>query len=95
MPKQNFSGSAIICSHVANEKLPILFAERSEPDDAIDTGWQFVCDSGAKESLETALIWALDEVLAFEPSLRNFMHLPPGTELKRKDAKSNWTITSS
>ena len=92
--KLNCSGAAIVCSHVSSGKQPILLAERSEPDEAVDTGWQFVCNSGEEENIETAKLWALDEVLALEPSLRGFIDLPPGTELQRDSASSSWKIVN-
>jgi len=95
MSDKNYNGSAIVCSHVASGKYSILLAERSVPDEAVDTGWQFVCNSGTEENVETAKIWALDEVLALEPSLRDFIDLPPGTELQRKDISSSWEIIKS
>ena len=92
MSNKNYSGSAIVCSHVASGKYSILLAERSVPDEAVDTGWQFVCNSGVEENVDTAKVWALDEVLALEPSLRDFIDLPPGTELQRKHHNSPWKI---
>jgi hypothetical protein len=86
------SGAVIVCSHVALGK-PILFAARSQPDEAIDTGWQFVCNSGVEETIDTAKVWALNEVLSLEPSLQDFIDLPIGTELERTDAKSPWKIS--
>lgn len=91
--KKSYSGAVIVCSHVAAGK-PILFAERSESEEEVDTGWQFVCDSGIKETIATAQVWALDEVLELEPSLRQLIDLPPGTELKRTDANSPWKVTT-
>jgi hypothetical protein len=90
--EKNTSGAAIVCSHVASGKYPILIAERSEPDEPVDTGWQFVCNAGFEENVDSAQVWALDEVLESEPSLSQFMNLPPGTELHRLDLNSPWKV---
>src|SRR5687768_12008760 len=92
-PKINLAGAAIVCAHVALERLPILLAERSEPDEPLDTGWQFLCNSGADEPTAGAQIWALGEVLMVEPSLSEFVNLPPGTQLTRKSADSPWIVS--
>lgn len=86
----NYSGSAIVCSHVASGQYPILFAERSEPDEPTDTGWQFLCNSGMEENLSTARVWALDEVVMLEPTLRDCVRLPPGTQLCREHGSATW-----
>ncbi len=88
--KLNCSGAAIVCSHVSSGKYPILLAERSEPGETVDTGWQFVCNSGEEENIETAKVWALNEILALEPTLISLMDLPPGTVLQRDSANSPW-----
>ncbi len=90
---KDYSGSVIVCSHIA-AGYPILFAERSESDDPVDTGWQFVCDSGLDEDIETAQVWALNEVLAMEPSLIPFIEHPSGTQLRRQNRSSSWEVFS-
>ena len=92
---KNYSGAAIVCGHVAAKTHPILFAERSQPDEPVDTGWQFVCNSGLDEDPESAKVWALDEVIALEPSLAAILDHPPGTQLIRKDASSPWQISKA
>jgi hypothetical protein len=91
MSEKNASGAVIICSHCANGRYPILLAERSNAeDDPVDTGWQFVCNVESHEDVADAKVWALDEVLELEPSLREFMDLPTGTRLVRLDKNSPW-----
>ena len=89
--KQNESGAVIVCSHVA-AGYPILFGERSTSDEPVDTGWQFVCNSGLDEDIETAQVWALNEILAIEPSLTPFIDEPPGTQLRRANRSSTWEV---
>ena len=90
----NYSGSAIICIHAALSIHPIMLAERSEPDDPTDTGWQFLCAVESHDDVEDAKIWALDEILEFEPSLKPFMDKPPGTRLFREKPTAPWQIST-
>src|SRR5258705_4228287 len=93
--QSNLTRAVIICSHAASREFPILFAERSAPEEPTDTGWQFVCNSGADETEQTAKAWALGEVLAVEPTLARFVHLPPWTQLLRKDLRCPWEVVPS
>lgn len=73
-----------------------MLAERSEvDDDPIDTGWQFLCGAKSHDKVEDAEVWALDEVLELEPTLKNFMELPFGTRITRKDKSSTWKVSIS
>jgi hypothetical protein len=88
--EENYRGAVIVCSHVASREYPILLAERSESDDPEDTGWQFVCNAGFEETTETAEVWLLENVLKMEPSLRDYIILPPGTTVIRDNPSSPW-----
>jgi hypothetical protein len=55
-----------------------------------DSGWQFLCGSSHAQDPEAANVWLIYEVLELEPSLSEFIGLPPGTILTRKDAASGW-----
>jgi len=90
MKKEQYdnSGIAIVCSHVATQGCPILYAERTEAIDEADSGWQFLCYTGVDE--EDAKIWSVNEIIELEPSLKDFMNRPVGTTLFRKDGNSPW-----
>lgn len=88
--KTNDSGAAIICPHVAKLGYPILRADRDEPTMPVDTGWQFLCNSADVEEESEAEVWALSEVLEFEPSLGEFADYPPGTTIIRDSQNSPW-----
>jgi hypothetical protein len=88
--QQDSSGAAIVCKHVASRGFPILQAERSLPLDDVDSGWQFLCNSGLEEKIEEAKVWSINEVLENEPSLREWLALPPGTGVIRKDQHTPW-----
>jgi hypothetical protein len=90
--KKNSSGAAIVCCHVASGKFPITVAERSESDDPVDTGWQFVCSEMPHQDVQDAKVWALNEVLELDPSLEGLLDQPAGTRLVRKDKSAPWQI---
>jgi hypothetical protein len=89
------SGAAVVCSHVASMGLPIVRATRDEPLEAVDSGWQFLCDRSHADSDAEAQIWSVAEVLALEPSLTGFVDAPVGTRLWRQDKGSPWQLGST
>ncbi len=68
--------AAIVCVHVHVDRLPILRAVWDPPDDEIDSGWQFLCSGDVDHDplgVPGARIWAVQEVLEYEPSLRGWL----------------------
>jgi hypothetical protein len=88
--KNILQSAAIVCSEVANGA-PILHAERSEPEDQADSGWQFLCGASS-ENWQIAKVWAVHEVLEREPSLTHFIELPFGTVLSRSSQNTEWKV---
>jgi len=84
--------AAIVCRDVAVEHAPILYAERTEPEDAADSGWQFLCGA-EQEDWHSAQVWAVHEVLSREPSLGPFIELSYGTVVTRATEDSPWTVS--
>ena len=83
------NAGAIVCSHVVAGE-PILRAVRDEPMDAADSGWQFLCNSGADENIENAQLWSVTQVTERDSSLLTFINSPVGTTMSRADANSEW-----
>jgi hypothetical protein len=83
--------AAIVCLEVANGA-PILYAERSSPEDKADSGWQFLCGASS-EDWQSAKVWAVHEVLNRDPSLTALIDLPYGTILSRHSANEKWNVT--
>jgi hypothetical protein len=86
--------AAILCYDVAVNHAPILFAERTEPEDPADSGWQFVCGAH-EENWKLAQVWAIHDVLTFDPSLKDFIGMPYGTVLTRASANSQWNVINT
>jgi hypothetical protein len=86
--------AAIVCSEVANDHMPVLYAERSEPEDEADSGWQVLCGVSTHD-WRAAQVWAVHEVLKREPSLAQFINSPIGTVISRESAADEWKIQRS
>lgn len=84
-------GAVVVCEHVAELGYPILRAKRDEPDFDEDTGWQFLCNRHTPET--RPLFWALEEVVNYEPTLREFVDCRTGTELVRSEKDEGWIVT--
>jgi hypothetical protein len=82
---------AILSKSVAEGGKPILYAERSDPLDEFDSGWQFLSNDEENLTAEEARIWTIGEVLEHEPTLENFVHMREGTKLSRAAKSSQWT----
>jgi hypothetical protein len=84
---------AIVCTHVARDRRPILVAEREAlpPNHPRDSGWQFVCGQ-SKETEATGLVWTIAEAVEWEPTLAPLLSSEPGTQWVRVTESSPWRI---
>lgn len=81
--------AAILCSHVASGERPILIAERDEPEDPADSGWQFLCGEDHEDWRE-AKVWSVREILEIEQTLTPFINLEPTVRLVRLACDGDW-----
>lgn len=81
---------AIVSADVASKAKPILMAERSDPLDEADSGWQFWGGDSDPLEPEHAQIWAVGEVLEYEPTLAAYIGMPSGTRLERSSQTESW-----
>jgi hypothetical protein len=89
---ENTRTAAIVCREIAVDRAPILYAVKSVPVEPTDSGWQFLCGA-TEEDPHTAKIWALYEVLEYDPSLKPFIQAPPGTVLRRSSPRHQWEVS--
>jgi hypothetical protein len=82
---------AILSRSVAEGGKPILYAERSDPLDEFDSGWQFLSNEEESLTAEEVRIWTIGEVLEHEPTLGKFVHMREGTKFFRVTKSSQWT----
>jgi hypothetical protein len=90
MSNVDSSGAVIVCSHVAVQKLPILYARRDGPIHDVDSGWQVLCNSGELEDEAQAQVWSIDDVVEYEPTLKPWMSNPAPILIIRKSTKDPW-----
>ena len=84
------SGAAIVCPFVAQKRMPIVYAFRDEATEPADSGWQFL--SEMEVSVDELKVLSVNEVLAYEPSLKDYIDLPEGTELSRASGDCEWRV---
>ena len=87
--KVNLESAAIVCGHIADSEAPIICAQRDMPEEAADSGWQFLCGAESEDWAE-ARVWSVDEVLQIAPDLAEFIDCPPGTVLTRSGPAGAW-----
>ncbi len=85
------SGAAIVCPFVAQERMPIVYAFRSETTEPADSGWQFL--SEMEVSVDDLKVLSVSEIIEYEPSLKDYIDLPEGTELRRASGDDEWRVT--
>ena len=92
IPHHRDRRSAIVCSHVLEDGLPILRAKRDELDeeDPSDSGWQFLCHSGVLEGMRTIRVVSIEEILHLEPSLEPFLDREVGSVVIRSKLGERW-----
>jgi len=86
------SGAAIVCPFVVQKGMPILFAFRDESTEPADSGWQFL--SEMKVDVSDLKVLSVSEVLDLEPTLKNYIDLPEGTELRRTNGDTDWNVVA-
>ncbi|MGI8908475.1 MAG: immunity protein Imm33 domain-containing protein [Candidatus Sumerlaeaceae bacterium] len=86
------SRAAILCTHVARERLPILRAIRDEPETEEDSGWQFHCGLDCHDNPDDAEVWLVFEVLNYDPSLNKIITCQHGSVATRSSEAESWSI---
>ena len=94
MEQASLSQAVIVCEHIALDGSPILLAIRDAPTEAVDSGWQLLCNSGKNENIDRAQVWSIGTALEREGSLKGLLLLPVGARLVRHSASSEWRRVS-
>jgi hypothetical protein len=83
------SDGARVCRHVAEGAAPILHALRLDAGAAGEAEWRFWCGARAHDAAEDRL-FALEEVVARDPSAVEIVLHPRGTGLERDGPQARW-----
>ena len=80
---------AKVCRHVAEGMAPILHARRAGDGCGEDAEWRFWCGAGAHDAAEDR-VFALEEIVARDPSAVEIVLHPRGTGLGRSGPFGRW-----
>ena len=87
MTNENLNIHVFTTRFVIKEKSPILKVYHDDDGD-----WQFIGkETNLKE--EDAMVVSLGEILNFDPSLKQILSLPMGSNAYRPDQYSQWIFT--
>jgi len=86
----NDKSAVIVCSHIAKEHMPVCIAIKDMPISAEDSGWQFLCGQDIEE--DEPVIWALCEILDYDPSLAPIIHLNAPVILQKSPDLQHWIV---
>lgn len=78
-------GAVFACSHVLDEKQPILFVRRDADGD-----WQFLCSNKHHRQDDLRLVTIFD--ILVDPSAADAIALEPGQTAMRNSTSEEWTI---
>lgn len=78
--------ATIICRHIANDGLPILYVSHDEDDGM----WQFLCGKG--HETDEAMLVSLRYVFELDNSIGALKDMPCGCYATREHQKDDWII---
>lgn len=79
-------GSCIATDKITVEGELIDYMVREEPDDDIDSGWQFFSgteDQDYIDNYENSAIYDVNTIANYDKAIIPYLHLPIGTQLER------------
>src|SRR5215470_11170360 len=81
------NSASLICKHVLNGELPILFVSHDEDDG----GWQFLCNVNEHEVNDIAIV-ALHRATDLDPTVSEVSDLPLGFIATRAGRDQSWYV---
>lgn len=84
------SGVCMASAMISEDKKPVGFMYREMPEEDLDTGWRFLAGNEDDEFLDNESnygVFDVEYIVELDPLIRNYIHLPVGTELERSDNK--------
>ena len=81
----NTNLAAIVCRHIAKDKVGVRHAARSEPIRMEDSGWQFLCGESHVDCAG-ASVWSIGEVIACCPEVAQFIDEHVGCSFEKCDS---------
>lgn len=88
-------GYAMAPKIMVEEKKPILYMYREEPDNAYDSGWRFFSGEESDEYVnnpENIGIYDIVTIANLYPDVRPFLTFPAGSTMERNNSNSQFRI---
>lgn len=84
------NGVCMASARISEDKCSVGFMYREKPEEDLDTGWRFLSGDEDESYLNDESnygIFDVEYIVKLDPLIKNYIHLPVGTELERKDNK--------
>ena len=88
-------GGCIAPDTITVDGLKIKFMYRTEPNNDLDSGWQFFSGTESEEYLdnvENSCIYDVNTIANHDPAIIPYLNFPIGTELERIDGTDLFQI---
>lgn len=82
------NGICLASAQVMVDKKKVGFMYREEAEEELDSGWRFLSgeeDDAYLDDENNYGVYDVDAVVELDALVRNYLHLPPGSELERQD----------
>jgi hypothetical protein len=83
-----FDGVCLASAYIMQEGKPVGFMYREEPEEDLDSGWRFLSgdeDDAYLDNEDNYGVYDVEAVMLVDPAIKQYLKLPFGTELERKD----------
>jgi hypothetical protein len=84
------NGVCLASAHIMTEGKKVGYMYREEPEEDLDSGWRFLSgeeDDSYLDIDDNYGVFDVDAVVKVDALVRNYIHLPIGTELERDGGK--------
>jgi hypothetical protein len=88
-------GECLATNHIVEDKLLVGFMYREVPEDEFDSGWRFLSgteDDDYMNDADNYRMVTIEFLLSLDPSVRNFLNRPIGTELERVKGTNRFEV---
>ena len=88
-------GGCIATDRITVEGELVYFMYRAEPDNDLDSGWQFFSgteDQDYVDNIDNSAIYSVNTIANYDPAIIPYLDLPIGTELERIEGTDKFQI---
>jgi hypothetical protein len=86
-------GGCIAPDTITVEGLPVRFMYRAEPDNDLDSGWQFFSGTESQEYMDdssNSAIYNINTIANYDPAIIPYLHYPVGSDLMRVEGSDEF-----